>query len=79
MKLVLLSLSAFLLAIDSTCLAEKVPVMEERRDLMCTARKYGIEKMENRKLQNDFCMEHAARTCCDHHDTKRLKAMFQTL
>ena len=50
-------------------------IMEERKDLMCRAGKYGLEKMENRRLQNNFCMEHASRTCCDVNDA--LKA-YQT-
>ena len=25
-------------------------IMEERKDLMCNARKYGLERMENRRL-----------------------------
>ena len=48
------------------------PIMEERKDLMCKAGKYGLEKMENRRLQNNFCMEHAARTCCDAEDAMRV-------
>ena len=53
--------------------------MEERIDLMCKARKYGLEKMENRRLQNEFCMEHAARTCCDTNDAYLKQIIFQTL
>lgn len=53
--------------------------MEERKDLWCRVGKYGLDKMENRKLQNTYCMEHSARTCCDHHDTNRLRSMYETL
>ena len=53
--------------------------MEEDRGLWCKVGRYGLDKMENRRLQNTYCMEHAARTCCDKDDTDRLRGMYETL
>ena len=52
------------------------PTLEERKDLMCKPEKYGLEFMENRRLQNKFCMMHAPRTCCDHHDAEKIKNQY---
>ena len=54
-------------------------VLEKRKDLQCRAGKYGLEIMENRRLQNEFCMQHAARTCCDHHDAERIQEEWKAL
>ena len=35
--------------------------------------------MENRRLVNTFCMEHASRTCCDVGDTLRLRKQYEVL
>lgn len=47
-------------------------ILEEPKDLLCRPGKYGIPTMENRRIQNDFCMEHAPRTCCDDKDALRI-------
>ena len=73
-------------ALSFMVLAEKQvteePAIEESKkdQLWCKAGRYGLERMENRKLQNgSFCSEHAGRTCCDTADTDRLRAVYETL
>ena len=56
----------------SNAKAEESAIMEERKDLQCRPGKYGLLKMENRRLQNEYCMMHAARTCCDDKDAEKI-------
>ena len=35
--------------------------------------------MENRRLQNEFCMQHAARTCCDVHDVEKIRKEWEAM
>lgn len=59
------------LASIAAALAEE-SILEKPKDLLCRPGKYGLTSMENRRIQNDFCMEHAPRTCCDDKDALRV-------
>ena len=75
-----LSLIALLLTLKSAASAGAEEGEQQKDQLWCRAGRYGLERMENRKLQNgSFCSEHAGRTCCDTADTDRLRAMYETL
>ena len=54
-------------------------ILETRKDLQCLPGKYGLEFMENRRLQNENCMQHAARTCCDDKDAEQMNEQWESL
>ena len=49
------------------------------KQLECKPGKYGLVYMENRRIQNTFCLEHSGRTCCDDSDIQTIRTQYEVL
>ena len=55
------------------------PIGDENEELMQCKKNYSLDKLANRYIINEFCMDFSRRTCCGLKDTREILRQYQDI